>query len=335
MTNERINKPFQTLVTLLRLAISEHESPQEAPAAEDWRDIYRLAKKHAVLAIAWDGVEHLQQQAPEVLQLLPADLMGKWFADVQSIEAANKRLAQQTNRVQELLFAGGYNSLLLKGASLAAYYPAPEHRQSADIDLWVPSAANGSLRTHRQTLANHLLHQSDISVGEIVYHHIETTYHGTEVEFHVTPTWLCNPVHNSRLQQIFAQTDHLTPELQELYTLLHAFRHIYHDGLTLRHMLDYWLVRKHNRTAGIPAPTDCYNQLGLSAFANAMDEVTSRLFNPELATPQPLSLRAEHLLCALPQRRLSARVRWDYPAETLCALPWRTIHYLWRKWHHY
>lgn len=317
------------------MAISKHESPQEAPTTEDWRDIYRLAKKHAVLAIAWDGVEHMQQQAPEVLCALPADLMGKWFADVHSIEAANIRLAKQTNRVQELLSAGGYNSLLLKGASLAAYYPAPEHRQSADIDLWVPSDTNGSLHTHRLALHDYLRQQTDISVGEIVYHHIETMISGTEVEFHVTPTWLCNPVHNCRLQQIFSQADLLTPELQELYTLLHAFRHIYHDGLTLRHMLDYWLVCKHNRTARIPAPADSYNQIGLSAFANAMDEVTCRLFNPEQATSQPLSPRAVHLLSVLPERHLSSKLRWDYPAETLCALPWRTMHYLWRKWHHY
>lgn len=330
------DRAYTFLLALLRLALGVgKQSVSLALSPDEWRDVYRMAAKHAVIAIAWDGVEQLQQHTPQMLQSMPADLMGKWFADVHAIEAANSRMAKHTAQVQKLMSDGGFDSLVLKGATLAAYYPKPEHRQAADIDLWLlPREANQkSLKAQRQALKDYLRQQPEITVGEVVYHHIETIANGTEVELHVTPTWLCNPIHNRRLQQLFSQAGGLSPELQELYALLHAFRHIYHDGLALRHVMDYYLVCRHNRHAGIQAPDALYRQLGLTCFARTMNELSGYLFGRQNA--ERLSGNARHLLAALPQRQVARRVQWDYPAETLCVLPWRTIHYLWRKANNY
>lgn len=323
------------MLELLRLAADERTAKLEPLAPAEWREVYRLAAKHAVIGIAWDGVEQLQAQKPETVQSMPGDLMGKWFADAQTIQTANNRMAKQTERVQANLQVGGFDSQILKGASLAAYYPKPAHRQAADIDLWLlpRQVSNKSLKAQRQALMDYLRQQPDIIVGEVVYHHIETTANGTEMELHVTPTWLCNPWHNRRLQQLFSQSGGLSPELQELYALLHAFRHIYHDGLALRHVMDYYLVCRHNRHAGIQAPDALYRQLGLTCFARTMNELSGYLFGRQNA--DLLSGNARHLLAALPQRQVARRVQWDYPAETLCVLPWRTIHYLWRKANNY
>lgn len=328
------DKSFRLLVSLLRLAVSDDNVPMSVsvtPTADEWRGAYRHAARHAVIALAWDGVAYLQTKAQEMLCHLPAELTGKWFADVQTIQTANERMAQQAARIQAFLKTGGFRSCVLKGASLAAYYPRPAHRQAADIDLWVQAGPDVSLAAHRRALLDYL-RQSDVAVGEVVYHHIATVIDSTEVEMHVTPTWLYNPCHNRRLQQLFARTEVLTPQLQELYSLLHAFRHIYHDGLSLRHVLDYMLVCRSNRASGICAPVTVYAQLGLSTFADTMNELVECLFlHPDITQCRRLSRRASHLLAALPQRLVSATVKADYPSETLCALPWRTVHLLWRR----
>lgn len=329
------NKSFCVLLSLLRLADGQPVEERVTLSPGEWREVYRFAAKHAVIAVAWDGVERLQAQSPEVIQSLPADLMGKWFADVQAIDAANSRLAKQAAVIQDKLTIAGFDSQILKGATLAAYYPHPAHRQSADVDLWIrqPNSPQASLKAFRQSLLTYLRKQTDVTIGEIVYHHIETMQNKTEVEYHVTPTWLCNPVRNRRLQQLFAQTSQLTPELQELYTLLHAFRHIYHDGIALRHVMDYYLVCSHNRLAGVQPPNGLYRLLGLNTFAVAMDEVSAIIFSEDAL--QELSRPTQHILAALPERQVSQAVRWDYPAETLFNLPWRTLHYLWRKMNRY
>ncbi len=303
---------------------------------DEWREVYRMAAKHAVIAIAWDGVEQLQQRSPQALQSMPADLMGKWFADVRTVETANRQMSGLAAQVQKLLNDGGFDSCLLKGASLAQYYPKPEHRQSADIDLWVLPHGNEPLRltAFRQQLLTFLYCQPQITVGEVVYHHIETMIDGTEVEFHITPTWLCNPWHNRRLQQLFCGSRSLTPELQELYTLMHAFRHIWHDGIALRHLLDYCLVCHKNRQQGIPAPAVLYRQLGLDTFVQTMDELVACCLHPQ-DNKERISLRAMHILQALPERQVSGVVCRDYPQEHLFNLPWRAIHYLWRKRNNY
>lgn len=329
------DKSFYHLLYLLRLADGQPVEERVTLSPDEWREVYRFAAKHAVIAVAWDGVEQLQSAAPEALQSMPADVTGKWFADVQTIDAANRRLAKQAAAIQSRLNAAEFDSQILKGVALAAYYPRPAHRQSADIDLWIrqSNSPQASLKAQRQELLSYLRQQPDITIGETVYHHIETTIDGIEVEYHVTPTWLCNPRNNRRLQQLFADAPQVTPELQELYTLLHAFRHIYHDGIALRHVMDYHFVCHHNRLAGVQQPYDLYRQLGLAAFAGAMDEMTAAIFDK--SEQQQLSKRAKHILEALPERQVSRAVRWDYPAETMFNLPWRIVHYLWRKMNRY
>lgn len=337
-----MNKAWIYLLNLLRLAMGEQVGQRAPLSPDEWRAVYRLAKKHAVIAVAWSGVESLQLAHPELLQSMPADVTGRWFADVQTIVAANRQLKKQAQAAQAMLRKGGYESQVLKGAALAAYYPKPEYRQATDVDLWVsPRDDNKGLKALRQELLTFLHKQSEVKIGEVVYHHIETQCFGdTEVEMHITPTWLCNPRHNRRLQRVFAEVKHMKPELKELYALLHGFRHIYHDGLALRHVMDYYLVCRHNRQAGILQPQALYESLGLTRFAKAMDEVAAfclgeKSHSSVAAKQSGLSARAKHILAALPERQLSHAVRWDYPGETLFNLPWRCVHYLWRKRNRY
>ncbi len=336
MTSERIDKEFLALIALLRLAVNPAaEQPQQQPVliADEWREVYHLAVKHAVVALAWDGVERLQSQTPDALRAFPADLMGKWFADVQAIEAANSQMAMQASYLHFFMQEGDFDAYTLKGVTWAAYYPKPEHRQSADIDLWVLPNKNklASLQERREALIA-FLNSREVPIGEVVYHHLEAKFfRNTEVELHVTPTWLYNPLHNNRLQQQFLHARFLTHELQETYALLHAFRHIYHDGLALRHMLDYFVICRANREKDIAAPSKFYRQIGMNSFARAMDELSEYLFASPATSSIHLSRCARHLLDALPLRHISKRVQWDYPSETIWRFPWRTAHFFWRK----
>lgn len=333
------NQSFALLLNLLQLAASDNlNSAHELPllgalSAKQWWDTYHLAVKHAVAALAWDGIARLQSKAPNVLCNMPVDLMGKWFADVQVIEITNSRMKKQATELQNLLLEGHYNSQILKGTALAAYYPNPTHRQSADIDLWVrpnDSDQTVSLAVLRRELIAFLRRQPIVDVDEVVYHHIGTMIGGTRVELHVTPTWLFNPFYNSRLQRLFMQTRQFSPELQELYTLLHAFRHVWYGGITLRHVLDYYFIHRYNNKVGNQVSKALYAQLGLTPFAQAMDEVANYSFDTPISI-DVLSPRARHLLQALPERRTSRAIRCDYPQELLFRLPWRCAHHLWRK----
>ena len=100
------DRPYTCLLILLRLALGEHtDTMLPSLTADEWREVYQLSVKHAVVALAWEGVEQLQLHIPEALQAMPADLMGKFLND------------------------GGFDSQVLKGSTLAACYPNPEHRQ--------------------------------------------------------------------------------------------------------------------------------------------------------------------------------------------------------------
>lgn len=353
------DKVFAYLLNLLHLGLAEDAVEQlsfdeaETLSRDEWWQLYQTAKRHAVVGVTWDGVVRLQTYAPETLHAMPAELLGKMFADVQLIERANSAKQQQIAKIQSVLRSGGYNSIELKGNAVAAYYPRPQHRQSADIDIWALPRIDDQgrlqdLSRHRQGLLS-LLRAQNIRCGNVVYHHIEIPEAALgkyETELHTTPTWLYHPIYNSRLQGMFAEEAQamqqgrapgMSDEVQEIFVLLHALRHIYHDGLALRHLVDYYCVRNRNRANGVPVPTQVLRSIGMTTFARTMDELVDALF----AAPQAgkvrdgLSPRAKHILNALPKREISRRVKWDYPQETLSALLWRTRHYLWRKANHY
>jgi len=336
---------FISLLYLLRLGLRGNDGgnvqyPHQVVAlnAGDWQEVYRLALKHAVIGIAWDGVERLQAKSPEMLRDMPADLMGRWFADVQTIENANWYMAEQTAQMQERLRIAGFESVILKGAAFAQYYPAPARRQSTDIDLWVlprKSDRSASLSVHRRRLIAFLLQQQDVVIDKVMYHHIETTCgHDTDIEFHVTPTWLYNPVHNYNLQSLFAQARMLTPDLNELYTIMHAFRHMFYDGISLRQLLDYYQISQSNRRTGVGVPKSLYRQVGLSSFAKAMDEVADLCFGGhdvnDRISATVSDRRAQHIVRFLPDKGTSDSLRWDYPGEIMFSLSWRSVHFVWR-----
>ena len=329
----------------------------DIPDRDLWRHIYQLAKQQAVAALVWDGVAHAQTIATDWVRNIPADVLGHLFADTQIIESANIRKREQTKQIQSFLQQYGYQSVVLKGTSLAAFYPNHLHRQSADIDLWIlpqivaSTEARCDLSEHRKQLIS-FLNSNQIPVDKVVYHHIEThlphiiqSSATPVVELHVTPSWLCNPFHNARLQKYFSQfakqmshnsSIEMPREMLEVYTLLHAFRHFFFGGLQLRHILDYFLVRRSNRNAGVKEDKTILNELGLIRFASAMDELSDWCFAMHpAATDSPkrieLTPKAKHLLEIISNKNAQGKYHWDYPSETMFFYPWRYVHYLWRK----
>ena len=325
---------------LLCLALGKDSALTDMPTAQMWRHTFMLAKKHNVVAIAWDGLLILQQHTPQAFSTLSQQLLGQWFADTHAIESVNRGRVKQIERVQDDLLKQGFSSIVLKGSSLAKFYPEPLHRQSSDIDLWLLSTA--SYHAQRTAIIDYL-RSANIGIEEVVYHHIVTNYFpSAEVELHVTPTWLCSPWRNRRLQEAFRQEGSrllngghtMSASMMELYMIVHAFRHIYHDGLSLRHMLDYYLVRENNRRNSVPAPSSLLRDIGLATFASAMDEVTNYLFGGVSAYPQ--SLLSQHLLSAIRNGKYPLMYKLiDYPIETLCNPLWRVVHRWWRITNHY
>ena len=349
------------LLTLLRVAFGAEKRLPEPLSAEQWAAVLKEARKQSVVGIAFLGVSALpEDQYPEMA------VIKSWLQLVYKITVTNESLSKGAVAVTDFFRSRGMRCVILKGQSLAPYYPHPEYRMSGDIDVWVdaPEAALAALARSLNPGCELCYHHADMSLPE-----------AKKVEAHFRPSWMFNPVYNSRLQAFFREsaagqfgnavvTEHgaiavPTTAFNRIYLLLHIYRHVFFEGVGLRQLVDYYYVLKAGFTEEEKAGTlAIIRRLGLLRICGAVMYVMKKAFGLEdgLLLTEPDRRRGEHLLSeilrggnfgryddrvdrkamAFAPRRWLERVRHDcrfalqYPSEALWAVPFRVWQKIWR-----
>ncbi len=125
----------QRIFTILRLALWNREEDMSVfngITEAEWDDIYRICVDQAVIAVAFDGVMRL----PDHLQ--PGlDNRVQWGFNVGNIEKIYGRQRSAAQKLVKAFAAEGIRTMIMKGLSVARYYPTPSHRQFGDIDIYL------------------------------------------------------------------------------------------------------------------------------------------------------------------------------------------------------
>ena len=120
---------------LIQVAIGNRVCLSHTPSADEWGELYAMAKKQSLVGVCFAGVQKLveQQQEPPEMQYLT------WMGMAAKIQQRNEVVNRQCVELQAKLAVDGLKSALLKGQGVASLYD--EHlrglRQSGDIDVWV------------------------------------------------------------------------------------------------------------------------------------------------------------------------------------------------------
>ncbi len=242
---------------LLQIAIGNRVQFSQTPTEEEWRELFALARKQAMVGIAFRGVQLLPEE-----QRPPKSLLMQWYMMTERIKAMNADLDRKALAVANQFLHDGFPGIVLKGQGIAQLYRVePDNRQRTsdvnpqcsmkgyrtpgDIDIWLQGERKDILSYVRQ----HVPHCKP------VYHHVDfPVIDGLDIEVHFTPTWMNSPVTNRRLQKFFRSFNfHLSssnyPELpapslsfNRVYILVHIYRHLFAEGIGLRQLLDYHFV---------------------------------------------------------------------------------------------
>ena len=230
---------------LIKIALGWQDRFDKVPTTEQWRDLFREAQRQTLLGVCFSGVERLPAD-----QRPPREIILQWYSFVNRMEKMNARMNEMCGKVQQRFLDDGFRSCILKGQGMARYYDRPERRQCGDIDIWVEGGWRKVLQYVYKVRPG----------GRFVYHHVDFgDVQGIPVEVHFTPSWMYNPIHNRRLQRWFKEyeeecfdmeplsSEHstfVTPQrdFDLIFILLHAYRHIFDDGLGLRQLCDYYYL---------------------------------------------------------------------------------------------
>lgn len=271
------------------MAIGRAVCLSHTPTMDEWSELYAMAKKQSLVGICFAGVQKLQklrQNPPEFLYL-------QWMGVAAKIQQMNEVMTRNCFEAQERFAKDGYRCCILKGQGVAAQYnhDLSALRQSGDIDIWIKGGLDATLK-----LTENLGQKADVTEQHV---HLDI-FKGTDVEAHYVPTRVMNPIVDKKLQswieaqqeKQFANRDLLgwctpTAEFNLVYLLLHMYRHLFHEGVGLRQVMDYYFVLQNSTEVDRRSALQTIRELGLEAFAGGVMHVLKVVFG----------LSEEQMLC--------------------------------------
>ena len=229
----------------LRFSIGSAKEIPGSLKEVDWKELYAIAKKQALLGVLFHGIRRLPKElAPE------QKLLMQWMVMAEMIRKQNIRLFQDSVKVCKNFENEGFANCILKGQGNALLYPDPYMRTPGDIDIYLAGGRKRVMQYINKVCPNQVMR----------YHHVDFPVMKTAIEVHFTPSYMFFPIHNSRMQIWFKevmgeQCNHRVslpdgygeihvPQVSfnVIYILSHLYRHIFTEGIGLRQLLDYYFV---------------------------------------------------------------------------------------------
>ena len=99
-------------------------------ASSDWELAFNVLSMHGVAAFAFDAVEKMPHEVRP-----PKEVLMKFISAKITGQKSYAKLQGLYDKIDIIIKENNLKCLLLKGLSLADYYPSPETRKFLDIDL--------------------------------------------------------------------------------------------------------------------------------------------------------------------------------------------------------
>ncbi len=245
-------KPFSReeslFLELLSSAIWDREPKQELfqnLPAKTWKGIEAIAQEQSVLAFVGNKILDLAKES------LPDREMCLAFAlRIQMTEQANRKQNKELNALKDDYDKENLPFVLIKGQSLAYYYPQPMLRACGDIDVYLYQ--KGDYERANQWAKEQGYRLQGTAVYEQLYWR-----NGTAVENHLHLMHYGRKKYDDALAQIleevikdkaFARLDlngktyeTLPIELNAIYIFVHILHHFSYLGIGFRQICD-WLI---------------------------------------------------------------------------------------------
>lgn len=352
---------------LIQVSIGKLDALSREPSTAEWNALYGMAVKQAVAGVCFCGVQRLPKE-----QQPPKGLLLQWFALAEQIKQRNRLVNARACELQKQLEDDGLRACVLKGQGVARLYDFNDndkdkdklgaYRQSGDIDVWVDGERDDTIR--------HM--KAHYKCGRAVIHHIDVEVFGdVPVEVHFVPSYSYSLPRYRMYKRFFNKYKNecfvpsglgfCVPSLgfNVVYMLMHIFRHVFHEGIGLRQLMDYYFVLRNVNVKRNANAIKTLREMGLLRFAAAVMYVEREVFGLQkeymLCEPDEKAgwfllyeimragnfgqydsrVRDAHsggslMLFMKNVKRISGMVRY-YPSEVLWAPFWKVGHFVWRK----
>ena len=241
-----------------------------------WEQVFRTLSMHGLASFAYDAVSRMPQD-----QRPPKDIVLKFISANMSSQSSYQKLAGLSRKIDGLLKENDIKCLLLKGLSLAEYYPRPESRRFQDLDLYAPEA---------ELRVDEAFKSKGVKVDTDFYRHSHMTIGGILVENHMC---LLDVRGRDKLKHLDADLKQMALSHLEnynepglyypsasfslIFNLHHAMSHFIYEGISFKFLIDWiYFLRKEKDLLNSDQIAASLREHDLLKFAAVMSEVSVR-----------------------------------------------------------
>lgn len=286
------NNTALALFRLLRLAIGTERISVSEFENVAWAEVYKLARKQGVLAIAFDGLAKLFEYDKTFAKSFPQMLKLQWINAVFSIEQRHEQQRAVCAELAEKWAKQGVKTLCMKGLAFSTFYPVPSHRECGDFDCYLYDDYKKG---------NDIARALGAKVDDGWYKHSEIIYRKVMIENHRfivavrggkkmknLHTLLDNIARTEERKQLFdTQIEMPSAMFNALFMSYHSLTHFLSEGIRLRHLLDWalFLKKEQNNLDWNRFYTLC-GEFNMRAFVDCSTALAVKIFGIEIDNPQ-------------------------------------------------
>ena len=346
---------------LLQIALGVRGELSRTPTSKEWNEIFIESQRQSLVGVLAGGLEHLPKE-----QLPVQNILIQWIGISQMINSQYQIHCNHAQDLYDFFINDGIRSCILKGVGIAQLYKYPSQRQLGDIDILVDCKRDVLL----DSVVKHglVINHVDIKHSDICF------FDDVPVEVHFMPSWLYCPWNNKKLQCFFKSMldsqyrnynkqlgfAHTTAEFDLVYSIVHIYRHVFDEGIGLRHIIDYYYIIKKTSKNERNNASCVLQQLKMEGFVGGVMWILKNF----------LGIEDQFLLCPVNKRhgeflfneimlmgnfgqfdprvnkgwccknrfnkgiiqfKRNLRFLLFYPTEVICSPFWKLWHFGWRK----
>lgn len=284
---------------ILQSAIGVNVRLTHCLSHDEWEEMFDLAKKQALLGLAFEGVKKLpKEQWPQ------GDIVLKWTMATEQVKRQNLQTTNVCLRLNDIFAKEGFDTCILKGQANHVYYDGLIDgvslgmlRVCGDVDAWIWPKEK---ILHPVKSIIDYCQRRNILLSLCHLHAEVKPINGVPIEIHFRPSFLNAPWRDRNFQRVFkaavfdnAKIDDvgvvkkLRVDYDLIFQMNHIYRHLLDEGVGLRQVFDFYvLLKDYNKERivskelmGKEEIMKIISSCGMKRFATALMYVLKDIFH--------------------------------------------------------